>query len=161
TGTARAADGDSLPTVVYISEARGQRVILGEGGSGSCPTRARSGAGGVAERAYRGLWGGRGRWLFRRAARPGGGGGGRHLARGAHLQALRERGLRVRSVKGDFVVQVPATDDPAEVGSCDFVLFCVKTFDTDAAAARLGPLVGEGTAVMSLQNGVENEEKLA
>src|SRR5262249_59160358 len=47
------------------------------------------------------------------------------------------------------------------VGSCDFVLFCVKTFDTDAAAARLGPLVGEGTAVVSLQNGVENEEKLA
>ena len=83
------------------------------------------------------------------------------IARGAHLQALRERGLRVRSVKGDFEVQVPATDDPAEVGSCDFVLFCVKTFDTDAAAARLEPLVGEGTAVVSLQNGVENDEKLA
>lgn len=83
------------------------------------------------------------------------------IARGAHLQALRERGLRVRSVKGDFQVQVPATDDPAEVGPCDVVLFCVKTFDTDAAAARLGPLVGEDTAVVSLQNGVENEEKLA
>ena len=41
------------------------------------------------------------------------------IARGAHLQALRERGLRVRSVKGDFQVQVPATDDPAEVGPCD------------------------------------------
>jgi ketopantoate reductase len=67
----------------------------------------------------------------------------------------------VRSVKGDFEVQAPATDDPAEVGPCDFVLFCVKTFDTDAAAARLGPLVDEGTAVVSLQNGVENEEKLA
>jgi 2-dehydropantoate 2-reductase len=83
------------------------------------------------------------------------------IARGAHLQALRENGLRVRSVKGDFEVRAPATDDPAEVGSCDFVLFCVKTFDTDAAAARLGPLVGEDTAVVSLQNGVENEEKLA
>ena len=83
------------------------------------------------------------------------------IARGAHLQALRERGLRVRSVKGDFQVQVPATDDPAEVGPCDVVLFCVKTFDTDAAAARLGPLVGADTAVVSLQNGVENEEKLA
>jgi 2-dehydropantoate 2-reductase len=67
----------------------------------------------------------------------------------------------VRSVKGDFEVQAPATDDPADVGPCDFVLFCVKTFDTDAAAARLGPLVDEGTAVVSLQNGVENEEKLA
>src|SRR5215469_14428374 len=83
------------------------------------------------------------------------------IARGAHLQALRERGLKVRSVKGDFEVQAPATDDPADVGSCDFVLFCVKTFDTEAAAARLGPLVGEGTAVVSLQNGVESEEQLA
>jgi len=64
-------------------------------------------------------------------------------------------------VTGDFEVRAPATDDPAEVGSCDFVLFCVKTFDADAAAARLGPLVGEDTAVVSLQNGVENEETLA
>lgn len=85
----------------------------------------------------------------------------RFIARGAHLQALRERGLKVRSVKGDFQVQAPATDDPAEVGPCDVVLFCVKTFDTDAAAARLGPLVGADTAVVSLQNGVENEEKIA
>ena len=77
----------------------------------------------------------------------------RFIARGAHLQALREQGLRVRSVTGDFEVRAPATDDPAEVGSCDFVLFCVKTFDTDAAAARLGPLMGEDTAVVSLQNG--------
>jgi 2-dehydropantoate 2-reductase len=83
------------------------------------------------------------------------------LARGAHLQALRQHGLRVRSVKGDFQVRVQATDDPADIGPCDFVLFCVKTFDTDAAAARLGPLLGDGTAVVSLQNGVENEEKLA
>ena len=83
------------------------------------------------------------------------------IARGAHLRARREHGLRVRSVKGDFEIPVPVTDDPAEVGWCDFVLFCVKTFDTDAAAARLGPLVGDGSAVMSLQNGVENVDKLA
>jgi 2-dehydropantoate 2-reductase len=82
------------------------------------------------------------------------------IARGAHLRALREHGLTVRSVKGDFQVQAPATDDPADVGPCDFVLFCVKTFDTDAATARLGPLVGDGTAMVSLQNGVEPEEKL-
>jgi ketopantoate reductase len=42
---------------------------------------------------------------------------------------------------------------------CDYVLFCVKTFDTDVAAARLGPLIGEGTAVVSLQNGIENEDR--
>ncbi len=83
------------------------------------------------------------------------------IARGAHLQALREHGLRVKSVKGDFSVQVPATDDPADIGPCDYVLFCVKAFDTEAAATRLGPLLGDGTAVVSLQNGVDNEEKLA
>ena len=82
------------------------------------------------------------------------------IARGAQLQALRQRGLTVRSVHGDFRVQAPATDDPADVGRCDFVLFCVKTFDTDAAAARLGSLVGNGTAVVSLQNGIENVLKL-
>ncbi len=83
------------------------------------------------------------------------------IARGAHLRALREHGLTVHSVKGDFQVRVLATDDPGDVGRCDFVLFCVKTFDTDAAAARLGPLIDADTAVVSLQNGVENEEKLA
>jgi 2-dehydropantoate 2-reductase len=83
------------------------------------------------------------------------------IARGRHLDALREHGLTVRSVLGDFQVRAPATDDPAEIGPCEFVLFCVKTFDTDDAASRLGPLISDGTAVVSLQNGVENEEKLA
>ena len=62
--------------------------------------------------------------------------GVRFIARGAHLHALTERGLRVRSVKGDFQVQVPATDDPAEAGPCDFVLLCAKTFDTTPAWRR-------------------------
>jgi 2-dehydropantoate 2-reductase len=83
------------------------------------------------------------------------------IARGAHLQALRAHGLRVRSVKGDFALRLPATDDPAEVGVCDVVLFCVKAFDTEPAAARLGPMLGQDTAVLSLQNGVDNEDKLA
>jgi 2-dehydropantoate 2-reductase len=83
------------------------------------------------------------------------------IARGRHLETLRTHGLRVRSVKGDFAVRVRATDDPAEIGPCDYVLFCVKAFDTESAAARLGPLLGEATAVVSLQNGVDNEEELA
>jgi 2-dehydropantoate 2-reductase len=58
-------------------------------------------------------------------------------------------------------VRLPATDDPVDVGPCDYVLFCVKAFDTEAAGARLGPLLGENAAVVSLQNGVDNEEKLA
>lgn len=83
------------------------------------------------------------------------------IARGEHLQALREDGLRVRSPAGDVSVELPATDDPAEVGPCDYVLFCVKSFDTEAAAADLAPLLGDGTAVVSLQNGVDNERVLA
>src|ERR687897_1682524 len=83
------------------------------------------------------------------------------IARGAHLRALRLNGLQVRSVKGDFALRVPATDDPAEIGPCDYVLFCVKAFDTEPAAVGLGPLMSDNTAVVSLQNGVDNEEKLA
>jgi 2-dehydropantoate 2-reductase len=83
------------------------------------------------------------------------------IARGPHLEALRTHGLKVSSVKGDFHVDLPARDDPSDVGACDYVLFSVKSFDTDAAAARLGPLIGDGTAVISFQNGVDNEEKIA
>jgi len=83
------------------------------------------------------------------------------IARGAHLQALREGGLRVRSLRGDFTVRVQATDDPGDVGPVDYVLFCVKSFDTEESARRLDPLLETETAVVSLQNGVDNEEKIA
>lgn len=83
------------------------------------------------------------------------------VARGPHLAALQEQGLRVRSVKGDVVVPVEASDDPSAFGSCDVVLFCVKAYDTESAAARLGPVLGPDTAVVSLQNGVDNEDQLA
>jgi 2-dehydropantoate 2-reductase len=83
------------------------------------------------------------------------------IARGTHLEALRAKGLSVRSVRGDFSLPVRATDDPAEVGACDYVLFCVKSFDTEEAAGRLGSLITDGTAVISLQNGVDNEERIA
>src|SRR5919204_6067045 len=83
------------------------------------------------------------------------------VARGAHLDALRARGLRVRSVNGDFDVAVQATDDTREIGPCDVVLFTVKSYDTERAAALLPPLLRDDTAVVSLQNGVDNEEKLA
>ncbi len=82
------------------------------------------------------------------------------IARGEHLEALIENDLEVESVHGDFSVDLPATDDPAEIGACDVVLFCVKSFDTRSAARDLDPLLGDDTAVLSLQNGVENEEHL-
>jgi 2-dehydropantoate 2-reductase len=83
------------------------------------------------------------------------------LARGAHLEAIRANRLTVHSVRGDFAVRVPATDNPADVGPCDVVLFCVKSFDTADAASRLGLMLHEDTAVVSLQNGVDNEDVLA
>lgn len=84
------------------------------------------------------------------------------LARGAHLQAMREGGLRVKSWRGDFhLPSVEATDEPAEVGPAECVLFAVKAYDTEAAARRMAPMVGPETVILSLQNGVESEETLA
>jgi 2-dehydropantoate 2-reductase len=83
------------------------------------------------------------------------------IARGDHLAAIRERGLQVRADDGDFTVRLAASDDPAEIGPCDAVLFCVKSYDTDRAAALLGPLLSPETGVLSLQNGVDNEERIA
>lgn len=83
------------------------------------------------------------------------------IARGSHLDALREDGLTVESVRGDFHVDLPATDDPGDIDPVDVVLFCVKSFDTEAAAAGLDDLLVEDGAVLSLQNGVDNEDVLA
>jgi 2-dehydropantoate 2-reductase len=81
------------------------------------------------------------------------------LARGAHLAAIQRNGLRVRSaVDGDFTVKAAAVSEVAGQPHADVVLFCVKSFDTETAAAALRPVVGPDTAVVSLQNGVDNEE---
>jgi 2-dehydropantoate 2-reductase len=77
------------------------------------------------------------------------------IARGAHLAALRQQGLRITSPKGPFSGPVAATDDPAEVGPVDVVIFTPKLYDVDSAAPRLAPLLGPDTVVITLQNGVE------
>ncbi len=83
------------------------------------------------------------------------------IARGAQLQALRERGLTVRSVFGDFHLPgVRATDNPAEVGPVDLILVCVKAYDTDTAALSIRTMISDTTAVISLQNGVDNAVRL-
>jgi 2-dehydropantoate 2-reductase len=83
------------------------------------------------------------------------------IARGAHLEALRERGLTILTPDGErSTTNVQATDDPASIGPVDLVLFLVKSYDTDEAARRLSPLIGDGTAVLSLQNGVDNEDRI-
>ena len=84
------------------------------------------------------------------------------IARGAHLAALREQGLMLENEpQGNIhVPQVKATDDPAQVGPVDLVILSVKLWDTEAAAKQVAPLVGPGTAVLSLQNGVIKDEIL-
>lgn len=78
------------------------------------------------------------------------------LARGAHLDALRTRGLRIESPNGD--VQLPpvkASSEIHDIGVVDVVLFTVKMYDVDAAAALLQPVLGPDTVVITFQNGVE------
>jgi 2-dehydropantoate 2-reductase len=82
------------------------------------------------------------------------------VARGAHLQAMRQSGLRVADTDESFAVHAKATDDPREIGPVDFVLFAVKLWDTADAAAACKPLLGSDTAVVSLLNGIDSEEIL-
>jgi 2-dehydropantoate 2-reductase len=83
------------------------------------------------------------------------------VARGAHLAAMREGGLRIESPVGDAHLAAPrVTDDPRAIGPVDLVLFSVKLWDTETAAERIRPLVGPETAVLSLQNGVQKDEIL-
>jgi 2-dehydropantoate 2-reductase len=78
------------------------------------------------------------------------------LARGAHLEAMRTRGLRITSPKGDLhLPRVSAEGDPAAVGPVDLAFFAVKLYDTDGALTMLPPLVGPHTIVIGFQNGVE------
>src|SRR5205809_2312718 len=78
------------------------------------------------------------------------------IARGAHLAAMRERGLVIESdVHGDIRIPVVrATDDPASLGTVDLIILSVKLWDTEAAIRQLKPLLKPGTGVLSLQNGV-------
>jgi 2-dehydropantoate 2-reductase len=79
------------------------------------------------------------------------------VARGAHLEALRTNGLTVLSPLGDLHLdRVVVTEDPASIGPVDVVFFTVKLYDTNDACARLGPLIGSDTVVVSLQNGVDS-----
>ncbi len=83
------------------------------------------------------------------------------VARGAHLEAIRREGLRVRStIEGEYVVKAEAVERLDGRPRADMVLLCVKAFDTDAALLAVRPVVGPETAVLSLQNGVESAEKI-
>jgi len=83
------------------------------------------------------------------------------LARGEHLRALQQHGLRVQSTDGDFdIPSVQATDRPEKLGPADLFLFSVKTYDTDAVAQSLKPSIRPGATLLTLQNGIDNHERI-
>ena len=84
------------------------------------------------------------------------------IARGATLEALRRRGLRVDSINGDFTVDdAPAIDDPSTVGPVDAVIFATKAWQTPEAAANAKPMIGANTVAVPLQNGMDGPDQLA
>jgi 2-dehydropantoate 2-reductase len=84
------------------------------------------------------------------------------IARGAHLDAIQARGLRVESVHGDLEVRpARATDDAATVGPVDLVLVTVKNYDLEAAAEAARPLIGVETVALPLLNGLDAADRLA
>ena len=84
------------------------------------------------------------------------------VARGEHLQAIKQHGLRVDSINGDFLLQPKiVTANPAEIGAVDLVLVCVKGWQVAEAARAMQPLITEKTLVLPLLNGVDAVEILS
>ena len=84
------------------------------------------------------------------------------VARGAHLASIRERGLQVRRpALGDFTVRAAAEADTSRVGPADVVVLTVKAYDNDTALPLIRPMLGDGTAILTLQNGVDSISDLA
>ncbi|HTI37563.1 MAG TPA: 2-dehydropantoate 2-reductase [Vicinamibacterales bacterium] len=83
------------------------------------------------------------------------------VARGAHLAAIRERGLAVRSPLGDLVVSAGAEEETARIGPVDVVIVAVKAYDNAVALPMIRPLLGDRTVVLTLQNGVDSAAEVA
>lgn len=84
------------------------------------------------------------------------------IARGNHLQAMKDNGLKIDSINGDFIIQpVHATANPEEIGIVDMVLVGVKAWQVSDAAVAIKSMVGQQTFVLPLQNGVEAPSRLA
>ena len=84
------------------------------------------------------------------------------VARGGHLDAIRAKGLHIRSpALGDFTVHAPAESDTTRVGTVDVVILAVKAYDSETALAAITPMLGERTSVLTLQNGVDSVADLA
>ena len=83
------------------------------------------------------------------------------VARGAHLAAMRENGLRIEGDRGETHIQpAQAPADIAGIGVVDYVLLCVKLWDVERAGEQICPIVGPQTSVVPLQNGVDAADRL-
>lgn len=82
------------------------------------------------------------------------------IGRPTHVEAFRARGLRFEGLKFDELVPVKASTEAGAVRGCRLVLFCVKSTDTEAAAAQMAPFLDPGALVVNLQNGVDNTERI-
>lgn len=84
------------------------------------------------------------------------------IARGKHLEEMRRTGLKINSPNGDLrISNALFSDHPGAFGTVDLVLFCVKSYDTERAAKALAPMLSNATWILSLQNGIDNPEKIA
>jgi 2-dehydropantoate 2-reductase len=83
------------------------------------------------------------------------------IARGAHLKAMQKQGLRIRSVQEDLEIHGTFISSSDQIAPVDLLLLAVKSQDTEEAARSLAPFMGRDTAVLSLQNGVDNADKIA
>ena len=107
-------------------------AIMGAGGVGGC-------LGGLLAKAGNDVW---------------------LICRGEHLEAIKANGLKLVRPDSEFVVKVNATDDPAEIGPVDLVVFTVKSYQNRHVITAIKPLMGPDTSVITLQNGVESHEQL-
>ncbi len=82
------------------------------------------------------------------------------IGRAAHVLAVQSQGLRLQTLSFDEVVHPGASEFPSAVTHADVVLFAVKSTDTEAAGAQMGPHLKPGALVLCLQNGVDNAERL-
>ena len=82
------------------------------------------------------------------------------IARGAHLEAITEKGLRLVQPEGEFTVDVAATGNPSLVGTMDLVIFSVKAHQNLTAVPLIKPLIGVETTVLTIQNGVESAAEI-
>ena len=82
------------------------------------------------------------------------------IARGPHLNAIRDHGLHIKGHREEFTVSLAATDDPRQAAPADLVIFSVKTCQNAAAIPAMAPMVRESTSVLTLQNGVDGYQQV-